>query len=532
MGYLNARRKTRRLLSNSSRPWRTVQLLGIALVTLLSTYAMAVEAATPSASGAFSNFLTADSIVISPLTLILLFLAVVIVGYFIYSRRITPLRMMLGSINKVVLSAREGDFAGRARCDCQGELGQIATHLNHLMDQLQDGVNSINKDVCKLTQYHADGQTNKLSLAVEVVEALVSVSQFKQQIEEDLTKQEVYNRISSIISDRFGIQRFTIYEVSSSQNRMHPVVVNGTLEGACHWCQNDIQFRAEFCRAQRTGHVVDGMEQIDLCNQFYNAEASQGELNYLCIPVIHSGTVGNVVQLVVEPDFGAMFRYTIPFLEVFLRESSSVIESKRLTEKLRESALKDALTGLNNRRFLEEYIHTIVAGAQRKNMVLSILMMDLDHFKSVNDTYGHQVGDTVLKALAGVLRSQVRASDLVVRYGGEEFMIVLQNEEVNQGHVLAEKIREAVSQQKISIPGGTLKKTISIGVAEFPTDGTEFNDVVEKADMALYRAKEQGRDQVVVHAAPEGEFCEMPKANSEESTESQEGSERVLQIAK
>jgi diguanylate cyclase (GGDEF)-like protein len=111
-----------------------------------------------------------------------------------------------------------------------------------------------------------------------------------------------------------------------------------------------------------------------------------------------------------------------------------VLETKRLMESLRDSTLRDPMTGLNNRRFLEEYVETLVASVQRKGAHPSaILMLDLDYFKMVNDTHGHDAGDAVLKALSNVLKQAVRASDLVIRYGGEEFLIVLLDSSAEAG---------------------------------------------------------------------------------------------------
>jgi diguanylate cyclase (GGDEF)-like protein len=155
------------------------------------------------------------------------------------------------------------------------------------------------------------------------------------------------------------------------------------------------------------------------------------------------------------------------------------------------------MTGLHNRRFLEEYIETLVAASQRRNSQVAIMMLDLDYFKVVNDTYGHDAGDTVLKALTKVMVQSVRASDIVIRYGGEEFMIILQDTGSAGAELAAEKIRAAVEALKIQLTGTILQKTISIGIAVFPTDGDTFWQVVKYADVALYSAKESGRNRVV-----------------------------------
>jgi diguanylate cyclase (GGDEF)-like protein len=166
-------------------------------------------------------------------------------------------------------------------------------------------------------------------------------------------------------------------------------------------------------------------------------------------------------------------------------------------ETLKESTLRDPMTGLHNRRFLEEYVDTLIASARRKQSHLSILMLDLDYFKMVNDTYGHDAGDAVLKAVAQVLKQSVRASDLVIRYGGEEFLILLQDASGAAAEQVAEGIRQAVEKLRVSVGGVSLQKTISIGLADYPDDSDTFWQTVKFADVALYRAKESGRNRVL-----------------------------------
>jgi diguanylate cyclase (GGDEF)-like protein len=147
-------------------------------------------------------------------------------------------------------------------------------------------------------------------------------------------------------------------------------------------------------------------------------------------------------------------------------------------------------------------METLVAGTQRRQTNMSLLMLDLDYFKKVNDTYGHDAGDTVLKTLAKTLQQSVRRSDLVIRYGGEEFLIILLDTTNDYADEVAEKIRAAVEQTKVRLPSAVLEKTISIGVADFPRDSDTFWQAIKFADVALYRAKELGRNRVV-HFTPD-----------------------------
>jgi diguanylate cyclase (GGDEF)-like protein len=165
---------------------------------------------------------------------------------------------------------------------------------------------------------------------------------------------------------------------------------------------------------------------------------------------------------------------------------------------LEKSARTDALTGLYNRKFLEESVQTIVAQAKRNSIRYGILMIDIDYFKMVNDTHGHDVGDEAIRVIAQTLRENIRSSDIAIRYGGEEFMILLYNCDDEYVVSIAEKIRVAFSQKQISKNGVTFSKTISIGASIFPTQTENFWECVKYADISLYKAKNSGRNKVVL----------------------------------
>jgi diguanylate cyclase (GGDEF)-like protein len=213
--------------------------------------------------------------------------------------------------------------------------------------------------------------------------------------------------------------------------------------------------------------------------------------------MIQSGSVGGVVQVVTDKDRKPLACNMMPFIEVYLREAAPVLEAKRLMSTLRESALRDPMTGLHNRRFLQEYVDLLVSYTDRNKSNFTTLMADLDYFKQVNDTYGHEAGDATLKELAKTLTNCVRASDLVIRYGGEEFLIILRDTEPEKGEKVAEKIREAIENMKVELTGTVVQRTISLGVAGYPDDSSSFWQVVKYADVALYQAKDAGRNRVL-----------------------------------
>jgi diguanylate cyclase (GGDEF)-like protein len=165
---------------------------------------------------------------------------------------------------------------------------------------------------------------------------------------------------------------------------------------------------------------------------------------------------------------------------------------------IEEASLTDPLTGLRNRRFLEQSIAADLELASRGHGDLVVLLLDLDHFKSVNDTYGHAAGDAVLTELADILRTTFRASDYVVRWGGEEFLIVVRFVDRASAPELAEKLRAVIAAHAFELPDGTiLQRTCSIGFAVWPTRDETFEQVVDRADAALYAAKRGGRNACV-----------------------------------
>jgi diguanylate cyclase (GGDEF)-like protein len=157
----------------------------------------------------------------------------------------------------------------------------------------------------------------------------------------------------------------------------------------------------------------------------------------------------------------------------------------------------DPMTGLYNRRFLQEHTAQIISGVLRRKTQIGLLLCDLDYFKQVNDTHGHDVGDRILTETSVILKNTVRDSDIVIRFGGEEFLVLLLDVAAGDSMLVAEKIRLGIEKMKVIVGDQVVQKTISIGVAEFPGDTDGFWQTIKYADVALYRAKDQGRNQAV-----------------------------------
>jgi len=175
-------------------------------------------------------------------------------------------------------------------------------------------------------------------------------------------------------------------------------------------------------------------------------------------------------------------------------------EIQKLQAALREQAIRDPLTGLYNRRYLYETLGQEFARARREGQALSMMMLDFDHFKELNDQYGHAAGDAVLQGLAGVLLCCTRKGDTVCRIGGEEIILAMPNTPLEQAKQRADELVGEISMQKIPFEGQWLSITVSIGVAAFPQHGETIDAVIHAADQAMYRSKVAGRNRATVYA--------------------------------
>lgn len=171
----------------------------------------------------------------------------------------------------------------------------------------------------------------------------------------------------------------------------------------------------------------------------------------------------------------------------------------RLATNLEKLALRDELTGALNRRSLEREGARLSACCTRSGETLAIMMIDIDHFKSINDCYGHPVGDGVLKHLAAIVQKNIRSTDYFARYGGEEFCILLPSTLEKDASVLAERLRQTYAAMVMEFGDKVVRSTLSIGISDSIHAGSEFASLVAAADQAMYRAKQEGRNRVVIH---------------------------------
>jgi two-component system cell cycle response regulator len=251
-----------------------------------------------------------------------------------------------------------------------------------------------------------------------------------------------------------------------------------------------------------------GLRDFDglrLCSQVRSLERTRN------VPILAVADADNNERLVRGLEIGVNDYLLRPIdKNELLARVRTQIRKKRYAERLRENvqqsiemAITDALTGMYNRYYMESHLAALVEQAIARGKSLTVVMVDIDYFKSINDNYGHDAGDDVLRQLATRVRRSIRGIDLACRYGGEEFVIVMPETDMAVATIVAERLRRRIAAEPFTIEQGkrTIETTISVGIATLDAADDDAAKILKRADQALYRAKRDGRNRVVADAA-------------------------------
>ncbi|MDH3327790.1 MAG: GGDEF domain-containing protein, partial [Desulfobulbaceae bacterium] len=338
-------------------------------------------------------------------------------------------------------------------------------------------------------------QHKKLSLdnVSTFLEQMAKVTNFGRDLQGARDEQEVYKQLAYVLEKEFSVDYYLLLGVNRRDNTMSVLLDNRNIE---QLCIKEVHLNADFCRAKRVGEVVCSYSNNMLCPYF---NIDHEVYHRYCLPLVMGGSVGVILSFMAPKKQLDERRKQIILMRKYLDESAPILNSLRLLTLLKNQTLKDPLTHCYNRRFLDDYIKQYEPLAKRHKSEIGLLMLDLDYFKLVNDEFGHQTGDQILKEVVTIIRDQIRESDLLIRYGGEEFLVILL--EMKNGlsaDSVSEKIRKGVEQHQFTLSDGQIiQKSVSIGVALFPEDADSINQTIKFADVALYEAKQSGRNKVV-----------------------------------
>ncbi|HBB35767.1 MAG TPA: diguanylate cyclase [Cyanobacteria bacterium UBA8803] len=305
-----------------------------------------------------------------------------------------------------------------------------------------------------------------------------------------LTQEEAYGAIAALVEPLFPGTSGGVFTINASKHWVEAVATWGTS------LSSQVLFTPNECWALRRGrvHVVNSTQSGLLCPHVHH---DPSPTQSLCVPMIARGQAMGILYLS-SPKPGQLTEAKQSLAVTVAEHLALSLSNLKLHETLSIQSIRDPLTGLFNRRYMEESLERELHRAQRKKQPMGIAMLDIDHFKQFNDTFGHEAGDAVLRTLGQFLQRNIRASDIVCRYGGEELLLILPEASLKDTTQRAEEIRQGVKCLNVEHRHQSLGAiTVSLGVASFPDNGVTGEALIAGADAALYRAKAEGRDRVV-----------------------------------
>ena len=250
----------------------------------------------------------------------------------------------------------------------------------------------------------------------------------------------------------------------------------------------------ENCRAERTDTVVLSENFPEICR----VATCKSCTDYICIPFFINEQKSVTVHILCEDkDCLKHTKYQIGIIKKYLEETKPILESRMLMDVLRERNLVDGLTGLYNRKYLDEFIDKKMPQELSKGTTYAVMFLDIDYFKMVNDTYGHDAGDAILQKLSKTMKESISENEFIIRFGGEEFLIIMKNPTPESAKELATKINQEFAKLIFTFNNESFSKTVSIGYAFFPSDTDQIWKCIKYADLCLYKAKETGRNKVI-----------------------------------
>jgi diguanylate cyclase (GGDEF)-like protein len=321
---------------------------------------------------------------------------------------------------------------------------------------------------------------------------IVLLGEMSNILQACLTTEEAYHNLAQLIKPLFPDISGAVFVMSNSKQLVSAVASWGDANAT-----TEMIFTPNECWGLRRGrsHLQESSRTMINCKHRHHDLPT---VESLCVPMMAQGEALGVLYLSAT-ETGAFTQSKRELAITVAEQIALALANLKLHEALQQQSIRDSLTGLFNRRYLEESLEREVSRAERKQQTVGIIMLDIDHFKRFNDTFGHDAGDTVLRELGIFLKKNIRGSDIACRFGGEELLIILPEADLSVTLQRAEQIREGIKHLNLHSRNqqlGTI--TLSLGVGIFPQHGITGDMVIQAADIALYQAKAQGRDRVIV----------------------------------
>lgn len=379
-----------------------------------------------------------------------------------------------------------GDLTVKARVYRKDEIGQLGSSFNLMVDKLKEQIDTLEQRVVTRTT-----EQNVLVAALE--QSNIETNMLKnanEMLGECRNPEEVFQAVRIIMLKAFPESSGSLFSLGYEGQRLEVVV---------DWNSSPSQvgrvYEYDACFAIRRGssYVYDGDDSQLPCPHIGENFSRVS----VCVPISAYGDTFGILNLGCGSIANKDMQRSHGLVEDIAAYTASALANLRLRIRLHQQSIRDPLTGLYNRRYMDASLRQEENRARRNGTQVGIVMLDVDHFKRFNDTYGHEAGDEILRVLGKILRDHFRESDIVCRYGGEEFIVILPEIGTEQCRTKAEQLRGLVENNAyIFSDNEKLAITISLGVALFPLHGEEIRSVVKSADDALYQAKDKGRNVV------------------------------------
>ena len=407
------------------------------------------------------------------------------------SRKIKPYTSSFDSITEVLKQVHEGNYSVRAKDGVLKEDKEASTWLNELIEKLETVLTGIEKNLTTFVHNRSSNINNdKLLSAQEIIEDISEIYNYKKTIETDLTKDDIYYRLIQVLKDKLKIENFFIFETDLIKDERKVIYSTKEVVPCCNISKNI----KEKCRAERTNTIVASENFPEICRLAICPNNS----NHICIPFLINEQKNVVIHIICNNEECLKHtKYQIGIIKKYLEETKPILESKLLMDVLRERNLVDGLTGLYNRKYLDEFIDKKMPYELKEGTTYAVMFLDIDYFKMINDTYGHDAGDAILQKLSKTMKDAISENEFIIRFGGEEFLIIMKNPTQESALALANKINQDFSKLIFTFNNESFSKTVSIGYAFFPSDTDQIWKCIKFADLSLYEAKETGRNKVV-----------------------------------
>lgn len=396
------------------------------------------------------------------------------------------------SIQDAIISAINGDFTRRVRSRMIGT-DELAKILNKLLESLDKNLAAIDTKIATIFIYNKLlYNKNPLMRLSEVMNEVVALYSFKNKIDSMKKTNDIYKEIQVVI------QKYIKYKSLIFAELVNDEIVSG------YKIENDANMKV---MAGEINSIEKRLEN-DNRNILYSDEkgsvfisTSTGGLHAIDLKFVISDKLMIYYSIMLSSKKElAEKEKSITRIYNYMREARHIINNKMLMKEIEESSYTDPLTKAYNRFFLDKHGDKLKEKLE-KHISFGVLMLDIDHFKNINDTYGHAVGDAGIVLLVETIRKVIRPIDKLVRYGGEEFVVILDNADMEEAKRVAEKIRTAFAMAKKCSRGElTFNKSVSIGVSVMPEFSKDIWECINQADTALYEAKEGGRNRVVPYS--------------------------------